>query len=152
MTAKRADRRHSRPIGVAVGSVAVVAGSALPWGRSGRADRSGFELVRLARRLDVLDGAVAGVARLWLLAPLVLAVVLAATVLAPTRRRAVGAIALGTVLAGAGLLLVVVVHRSPLVPRFGLHVTTAGAVTVLATDLWFVLGRRLLLRKGRPGD
>lgn len=119
----------------------VVLGSVLPWGRSGRVDRSGFDLVRLARRFDVLDGAAAGVARLWLVAPVALAVVVVAT----GARRAGVAVALGTALAVGGLILVVAVHRSPLAPRPGLHVTTAGAAVVLASALWST-ARRLARR------
>ena len=105
----------------------VVGGSVLPWGRSGERDRSGFDLARLARRLDVLDGAVAGAARAWVLAPLVLAGVLVATG-AGLRWLAV---LLAGVLAATGSFLVLAVHRSPLTPRWGLSVTLAGVVAVV---------------------
>ena len=131
--------RRPRPVLVAVGSLAVVVGSALPWGGSGRVDRSGFDLARLARRLDVLDGLAAGAARLWVLAPFAVAVVVVAT----GARRAGLAVALGTVLAIGGAALVVAVHRSPLLPRFGLHVTAAGAAIVAVGDLvWLLTSRR----------
>lgn len=103
----------------------MVAGSAIPWGGSGRVDRSGFELAALAGRLDLLDGPLATVARVWVLAPLVLAL---AVVLRPARTAL--ATVLATALAAAGGTLALVVLRSPLDPRPGLAVTLAGTALV----------------------
>ncbi|MGH9137331.1 MAG: hypothetical protein ACRD0G_09840, partial [Acidimicrobiales bacterium] len=55
------------------GAVGVAVAAFLPWGGSGRADRTSFELVSLARRLDVLDGAAASLAPAWYAVPLVAA-------------------------------------------------------------------------------
>jgi hypothetical protein len=113
---------------VALGAGLVVAGSALPWGGSGRVDRSGFELAGLADRLDLVSGVAAGLARAWVLAPLVLAAVVVATA---ARRPAVAA-GLATALAAAGTALATTVLGSPLAPRPGLAVTLLGAVVVVA--------------------
>lgn len=129
------EKLRSRSPVVVVGSLIVLIGAVLPWGRSGQTDRSSFELVRLARRLDVLDGALASVARLWLATPLLVAVVV---VTAWAGRRAV-ALTLGTIVAAAGVGLAIAVQQSPLVPRPGLHVTIGGAaVTAVGGLLWAV--------------
>jgi hypothetical protein len=117
----------------------VLIGATLPWGRSGAADRSSFELVRLARRLDVLDGGAATAAKAWLAAPLVVAVVVVA---GATGRRTLAALT-GTVLVVVAVGLVAATYRSPLLPRYGLHVTMAGAGALA------VAGMANAVRRGR---
>jgi hypothetical protein len=113
---------------VTLGSGLVVGGAALPWAASGRVDRSGFALAGLSGRLDLLSGPAADLARAWVLAPLVLALV----VVAAAARRPVVAAVLASILAVAGTTLAVAVLRSPLTPRPGLAVTLTGAAVVVA--------------------
>jgi hypothetical protein len=120
------EKLPDRPLGVVVGSLVVVGGGLLPWGGSGRVDRSSFDIVRIAGRNDLLPDAVAGPVKIWLLAPLLLAIVLVA---AAYRRRGL-AVGVGTALAAMGVALVVAVWRSPMQPRFGLLVSLAGALLV----------------------
>lgn len=111
----------------------------LPWGRSGRRDRSSYELVAVADRLDVVSGTAATAARLWYAAPAAAAVVWLAAV---TGRRGV-ALAVGGVLAAAGIALAVAVRRSPLVARPGVPVTLVSAGVVgIGVVLALVEGRR----------
>jgi len=117
------EKARTWSLDVTVSVLIVLIGAALPWGRSGTADRSSFELVRLARRLDVLDGGAATAAKLWLAMPLVVAAVAVAG--AAGHRRL--ALTLGTATAAAGVGLAAATYRSPLLPRFGLPVTMAGA-------------------------
>lgn len=117
-----------RPLGVAIGSLVVVTGGFLPWGGLGDVDRSSFELVRVAGRNELLPDGVAGPAKAWLLAPLAVAVVLVAV--AYDRRRL--AVAAGTVLAVAAVVLALAVWGSPMVPRYGVLVSLLGALTVAA--------------------
>ena len=118
------EKLRGQPLGVVVGSLIVVGGGLLPWGGSGRVDRSSFEIVRVASRNDLLPDGLAGPAKVWLLAPVALAVVLVGA--GYRRRRLV--VGLGTVLAAVGVVLVVSVWRSPMQPRFGLSVSLAGAL------------------------
>lgn len=120
---------------VAGGVLIVLLGALAPWGRSGRTDRSSFELVRIARRLDVLEGALATTAKLWLLAPIAVAVVVVAAMAGWAKLAGVT----GTAVAVAGVALAIAVRQSPLVARWGLAVTMAGAAVVVVADgLWFV--------------
>jgi hypothetical protein len=124
---------------VTLGAALVVAGSALPWGGTGRVDRSGFELAGVAGRLDLVSGAAAALAGAWALAPLVLAVVVVAAV---ARRPAVAA-GLAIALAAAGTALATLVLRSPLAARPGVAVTIVGAGVV-------VIGAADSIRTHRP--
>jgi hypothetical protein len=132
------EKMRPRSLDVVVPVLIVLVGAILPWGRSGEVDRSSFELVRLARRLDVLDGGAAAVARVWLVAPLVVAVVVAAGV---TGRRAL-AVVTGTALVVVAVALVAATYRSPLLPRYGLHVTMVGAGALVIAGLSAVGARR----------
>ena len=131
------EKMRPRSLDVVVPVLIVLVGATLPWGRSGEVDRSSFELVRLARRLDVLEGGAAAVARVWLAAPLVVAIVVAAGM---TGRRGV-AVAAGTALVGVAVALVAVTYRSPLLPRYGLHVTMVGAGALVIAGLTAVGAR-----------
>lgn len=131
------ERRRSRSLDVVAAALIVLLGAALPWGRSGRVDRSSFELVRLARRLDVLEGATATLAKLWLTAPMAVAAV---TVAALSGRRRL-AFTLGTVVVVAAVALAIVVHRSPVLPRYGLYVTMGGAGVLISAVALQVFAR-----------
>lgn len=134
------ERLRSRSLDVVAAALIVLLGAALPWGRSGRVDRSSFELVRLARRLDVLEGVMATVAKLWLTAPMVVA---ALTVAAISGQRRL-ALTLGAVVVAAAVALAIALHRSPLLPRYGVYVTMVGAgVLVIAVALSVVHSRQI---------
>lgn len=134
---------RARSIDVSCCTLLVLVGAALPWGGSGDVDRSSFELVRYARRLDVLDGIAATLAVAWLSLPLVAALVLVAGW--SGRRHA--ALVAATVAGLAGLGLALAVQRSPLLGRPGLRVTMVGAGALGA--VWVVEARRRVLRLPR---
>jgi hypothetical protein len=114
---------RTRSLDVSVCMLVVLVGAAMPWGGSGDVDRSSFELVRFARRLDVLDGLAATLAVAWLSLPLVAALVLVAGWSGRRGWALAGATAAGI----AGLGLALAVQRSPLLDRSGLRVTMVGA-------------------------
>jgi hypothetical protein len=127
-----------RSLDVSAGILVVLVGAAMPWGGSGEVDRSSFELVRFARRLDVLDGVAATLAVAWLSLPLVAALVIVAGW--SGRRR--WALATATLAGVAGAALALAVHRSPLLNRPGLRVTMVGAGALVS--VWVVeAGRRV---------
>ncbi len=121
------------------GSVGLGVAAFLPWGRSGTARRNSFELVQAAERLDLLDGALAGVGALaWFLVPAAVAGVWLAAVL----RRPVMAGTLASSVAALGLALAVVVRSSPVRTEPGLVWGVAAAATALAGVAWMVIERR----------
>ena len=111
---------------VVAGSLAVAASGFLPWGASGRRERSSYELVGVVDRLDVLDGTAAAAVTAWYLAPVLAAVV---WLTAATGRHGV-ARAVAAVLAAGGAALAVAVRRSPLLDRPGTYATIAAAGVV----------------------
>jgi hypothetical protein len=129
----------------AVGMVVVVAGSFLPWVRTGRRARASFDLVGVADRLGVVrSGVVTVVAHAWVLVPLLVAVALAATALGAARVAAVLAVVTGS----ATLLLAWTVLGSPLSIAPGLPVSTAGGMmaivggVLLGWSAWAGPGRK----------
>ena len=98
----------------------------LPWGASGRRERSSYALVAVVDRLDILDGPWAALTRAWYLAP----VVAASVWLAAAAGRPGVARALAAVLAAGGAVLAVAVRRSPLVDRAGTYATILAAAVV----------------------
>ena len=127
---------------VLAGVAVIVVAAFLPWGGSGTTERSSFEIVAIADRLDVVDEPLRSVARAWYAAPLVGA---AAALAAATRRRALAEVA-GTVVAAGGVALAVAVARSPLRALPGICVTIVGASMVVAG---LVVGRFDRSRKER---
>jgi hypothetical protein len=120
------------------GTVLIAATAFLPWGRSGQALRNSFELVAVAGRLELLDGAAAGGARVWFLVPVLAGLVwLAAAVGRPLLTAALSATAGSMCLAGVLLL-----ERSPLGREPGAALAAAAAVLALC-------GSVLLLREWR---
>lgn len=82
--------------------MAVAGSTALPWARSGRRTLSGYDLVGVARRFDLVDGTALRVAAaLWLCLPLAAAASVALVVL--RRPRAAAVTALGSALAGLAM-------------------------------------------------
>jgi hypothetical protein len=135
---KAIEKMRAGSLDVVTPILIVLIGAALPWGRSGEADRSSFELVRLARRLDVLHGGAATAAKVWLAMPLVVAVIVVA---GATGRRTLALIA-GTVVALAAVGLVAATYRSPLIPRYGLRVTMAGTGALAVAGIADAIRRR----------
>jgi len=111
---------------VVVGSLLVAGAGFLPWGASGRAERTSYALVGVFDRLGILEGAAADLARAWYLAPLAAAGVWTAAAVGRTALARVVA----AVLAGGGVALAVTVRRSPLLPRPGPYVTIGAAIVV----------------------
>lgn len=117
-----------RLLGVALGSLVVVAGGFLPWAALGEVDRSAFELVRVAGRNELLPDATAGLVRAWLLAPVLAGVV----VVAVAYRRNRVALVAGAAVVAAAAVLAVAVWGSPMRPRYGVAVSAVGALTSVA--------------------
>jgi hypothetical protein len=126
-------RQEAGTVLVVAGTIGLVIAAFLPWGGSGRVDRSSFAIVSAAERLDLLDGPAQSLSRGWYLVPLLGAAVWLAAATGRTRLARV----LGTIVAVAGVLLSIAVHRSPLLPRVGPSATIGAAVVV---GLGLVLG------------
>jgi hypothetical protein len=125
------EARRARSLDVTLPALIVLVGAALPWGGSGRRDRSSFELVRVAERFDVLEGVAAATARAWLLLPLAVASIGVLGLLG--RRWAAGLV--GTVVGAIAVVLALAVHLSPLQPRSGLRVTLVGAALLVVAAI-----------------
>lgn len=118
-------------LAVTGGLVVLVVGSFLPWASSGSRSRSSYELVRVADRLDLLPGGwQSGAARAWFATPLVAALAAAAPLARHHLAPRVGAVAAAAVAVFA-LVLVVMVHRSPLTADVGTTTSAVGAVATL---------------------
>lgn len=114
------------------GLAVVVIGTLLPWGASGRAERSSYELVAVVTRLNVLNGPVAALAPLWYFVPLVAA----GALVAELGGRPSLARGLGAVMGAAAVGLAGAVLRSPLSLRSGVCVTMVGTVLLGGGVLW----------------
>jgi hypothetical protein len=120
------------------GTAVTALGTFLPFARSGERMRSSYELIAVARRLDVVpEGWPEVVTRLWFLVPLLLAVCWVLVIVGLDRPAAW--CALGVVV--AALVAVAVVWRSPLDLAAGCAVTVAGAA-VLASGAGLILTRQ----------
>ena len=119
---KLIEKMRARSLDVVVAVLIVLIGAAPPWGAAGRpiAPASSSSAWPAGSTCSMV-GATA--AKLWLAMPLVVAVVVVA---AGTGRRGL-AVVVGTVLAVFAVGLVAATYRSPLLPRYGLPVTMAGA-------------------------
>jgi len=113
---------------VVTGSLFVAGAGFLPWGASGRAERTSYALVGVFDRLGVLEGTAADLARAWYLAPVAAAGVWTA---AAAGRLALARV-VAAVLACGGVALAVTVLRSPLLSRPGPYVTIGAAIVVAA--------------------
>lgn len=113
------------------GLVLLVIGSFMPWARSGTRQRSSYELVRVADRLDLLPGGwQAGAARAWFAVPLVAVLAATAPLWRPPLVRRAGSIA-AVLVSVFALVLVVIVHRSPLSTDVGATTSAIGATVTL---------------------
>ena len=112
---------------MAVGLLLAGWASFADWTRVGVRRRNSFELVAVARRLEVVPNDALGVlARTWVLAPLLSVLALTAIVY---RRPRLAALAAGLVSVGT-LSLVMAINSSPL--RAAGAVTVALAVSIMA--------------------
>lgn len=111
-----------------VGALGVLVASFLPWGRSGGATRSSYELVAAAESLQVVSGAGAIVARAWYLLPLGVA----CTWLAAVGRRPLATATLSALVGSAALVLAAAVKVSPVGTEMGTSVALAAGATALA--------------------
>lgn len=138
---------HRSRIGLAVASLGlalVVAGTFLPWFRSGSVSRSSYAAAGLADRLALLDDPLAGTAlRAWVVVPALAAVCLVLFVCGLARTAATltvllaitgGTIALlATIQAGGTAGLVSVSLGGPLTTLCGSALALAGAVGTFIT-------------------
>lgn len=111
----------------AVGALGVLGTSFMPWARSGSSSRTSYELVAAARRLDVVSGTGATLARGWYLVPLVVAGAWLAAALGRPLVAAVSSAVVGV----ATLALVVAVKASPLPADTGSNLALAAGVLAL---------------------
>jgi hypothetical protein len=120
-------------------ATAAVAASLLPWVRTGARERSSYELLAAARRLDVLDSGVDHALLVaWRFLPLLVA--LGWLALAIGKGRLAGAAGL---LAGAAAIAVsVAVLRAPVLALRAVHGTMiCGGVAALTAALSFLPSR-----------
>jgi len=121
---------------IAVGAVAVC--GFLPLGRSGETLRSSFQLVTVARQLEVIDGPAAFLAPLWYFVPAA-----AGLCFVGLHRGWLGLVAtLGVVVGFAAVFLAWSVARSPLAPEVGIWFVGGAGVFALASGLSLVISGR----------
>jgi len=139
---RSAHRRIPRSPGTLVtvaGAVAVAVAAFLPWGGSGEATRTSFELVQVAERLDLLQGRNRQVAAaLWYLLPLVVALVW----LAATFDRSVVVAVLGVVVGALAISGAAVVVSSPLKTQPGVPIAVLAGGTAVGGAALIALERR----------
>lgn len=114
-------------------SVATLACAFLPWGISGEARRSSFQLLGVAQRLGIFDGPVrSAVAVGWYLVPLLVALMWVGVVTG-YRWPVTG---LAVVVGALGVVLAIAVWRSPVQAGIGANATMlTGVVGVLSAGL-----------------
>lgn len=131
------------PAGFMVVGLAVIGVSSFSdWTRTGTRYRNSYELVAVARRLEVVPNAALGaLARGWVLAPLCSVLAVTALVYRIPRLAAViaGLVSIATI------ALVLAVNSSPLRAEGAVTVAMAGAIMTLIGSVWAALAR-----PGRP--
>ncbi|MFV0306351.1 MAG: hypothetical protein ACK5OX_01235 [Desertimonas sp.] len=138
---------------MAVAAVTVIAGSLLPWVRSGSRDRHSYDLFALVDRLGFSpDGLVGSAIRLWPLVPLL---TIGAMVLAWWGwRRVGGVVGIGTGLYAGGVGWAIATAPAVIEIRPGAAVTAAGGAVMVAASALTVLvsppGRSVPTRPDRP--
>jgi hypothetical protein len=122
------------PMWTASSGAALVAVAAfLPWGGSGRVDRSSYQLARLADRLGIVGARWQHLLLVvWVLVPFIAALALLSAALA----RPVPVLVLVPFVAAIGIVATVVVARSPVAVRSGAWVSLAGCGCGLAGSAW----------------
>ena len=125
------------PMWIAAAGAALVAVSAfLPWGGSGRVDRSSYQLARVADRLGIVGARWQHVLLVaWVLVPLVAALALLSAALA----RPVPVLVLVPFVVAIGIVAAVVVARSPVAVRLGAWLALAGCGCGLAGSSWLAV-------------
>ncbi len=132
-------RDRMEVVATTVASLVVLIGSFLPWLRSGRAERSSYEIFELVDRLGFApDGAVGWALRLWPLLPLLLALTVVAAwaaIVHPASFRWIHVVT-GVVAGCYALGVSTAVRLAPEAGLFqfrvGTWVTLVGAVALLA--------------------
>lgn len=117
------------------GLLGILVASFLPWGRSGDAARTSYELVDAAGRLEVVSGAGATAVRGWYLMPLLVA----CTWLAAARRHLLMTATLSALVGSAAIGLAAAVRASPVGAEIGTSVAlVAGAMALVgaARSAW----------------
>jgi hypothetical protein len=115
------------------GASVVAAAAFLPWGGSGRVDRSSYQLARLADRLEIVGSRWQEVLLVvWVLVPLAAALALLCAALS----RPAPVLVLVPVVAAIGIVAAVVVSRSPVAVRVGAWLAVAGSGVGLAGSTW----------------
>ena len=116
-----------------VGAAVVAVAAFLPWGGSGRVDRSSYQLARLADRLGIVGARWQQVLLVvWVLVPFVAALAVLCAALA----RPVPVLVLVPLVAAIGIVATVVVARSPVAVRHGAWLALAGCGCGLAGSTW----------------
>lgn len=120
-----------RSIGVALalaGATAATAATFAPWGRSGEASRSSYQLVEIAGRAGVVPDWASAFTPLWYVVPILCGLAFIAA--AAGRPRSVGTVC--SILGALVVLAAVLVSSSPLVTESGAVAGgLAGAVTIV---------------------
>lgn len=121
-------------------SVAVIASAFAPWGRSGEAVRSSFELIAAADRIDLLEPPWSILAVTWYVLPMLAG---AACVAAATARTLVVAV-LASTIGALSMTGCAVLYQSPLGPEVGapLAGVAGGLAVVSGLLLGAMTGRR----------
>jgi hypothetical protein len=115
------------------GAAVVAVAAFLPWGGSGRVDRSSYQLARVADRLGIVGARWQHVLLVaWVLVPLVAALALLSAALA----RPVPVLVLVPFVAAIGIVATVIVARSPVAVRHGAWLALAGCGCGLAGCTW----------------
>jgi hypothetical protein len=119
------------------GGAVVALAAFLPWGGSGRVDRSSYQLARVADRLGIV-GAQWQQALLvvWILVPFAAALALLCAVLG----RPVPVLVLVSLIAGTGIAATVVLLRSPVAVRLGAWLALVGCACGLLGCAWLAAG------------
>jgi hypothetical protein len=127
------------------GATGMAIGSFLPWSRSGTVERTSYQLVAAAERLEVLGPRLQAVAVAWYF---LLAGVGAAWLAAALHRIRIAA----GLCAGSGLLALLfsgATMRSPLPSLVGAQLTAASSVVALVGSIAAI---GISLRRGAGGD
>jgi hypothetical protein len=113
-----------------------VVASFLPWGRSGSAHRSSYQLVAVAGRLGVLSDRVDALALFWFALPML---VVGAWIALAAGLRTLSA-TLCVVVGALCVLAAVATYRSPLVAEAGAALAAGcGGITVVTAVTWLAM-------------
>jgi hypothetical protein len=115
-------------------TVAVGIASFMPWGKSGEASRSSYEIVVLAVRLDVLPSGTAALAHGWIALP----VLTGGALFAWGVGQPALATTLGALVGALGVGFAALIYQSPLVVEAGATIAAiAGVVAIVMAAIAF---------------